>query len=96
MNEIKTAKGILKYRNPNVFENHEILRSAKSFFAADDAIGAKIEVMKNMGPLVDFSGIEGASSYDDLVGMGEDMTLPLSQIADELLSKVTKAFQKKD
>jgi hypothetical protein len=95
MNEIETPRGVLKYRNPNVFENHEFLRSAREFFANDDAIGAKISIMKSMGPLVDVSGLEGVNSYQELCELGEEMTYPLTKIADSILEKVTQAFKKK-
>lgn len=95
MTEIETSRGVLKFRNPNVFENHELLRTARPYFADDDALGAKIQILKDMGPLVDYSGIEGVESYDQLCQMGDEMTLPLTQIADMLLEKVTQAFKKK-
>lgn len=95
MQEVKTSKGVLKFKSPDVFQNHEFLRSARPFFAADDAIGAKIQILKDMGPLIDYSGIEGVTSYEQLCSMGDEMTLPLTNIADKILEKVTQAFKKK-
>jgi hypothetical protein len=96
MNEIKTPKGILKYRNPTVFENMTMLKSAKECFEKNDVVGAKIEIMKQLAPLLDYSNMDGIASFDDLCSDGDEMTLPLSELADTILNKVSGAFQKKN
>lgn len=96
MNEIKTAKGILKYRNPTVFENMAMLRSAREYFEKNDVVGAKMEIIKQLPPLLDYSSLDGITSFDELEKDGENMTLPLSELADTILSKVSGAFQKKN
>lgn len=95
MKSIQTSKGVLKYRNPTIIENMKILKDAREFFAKEDPIGAKICIMENVGMLLDFSEMDGIKSFDELNNYGEEMTLPVSEIADEILNKVIGAFAKK-
>ena len=95
MNRIETSKGVLKYRNPTVIENMRLLKDAKEHFRNEDPIGAKISIMENIGMLLDFSEMDGIKSFDDLNQHGDEMTLPVSIIADEILNKLVGAFQKK-
>ena len=95
MNEIQTAKGVLKYRNPTVLENMEMLKASREFFKNEDPLGAKIEIIKQIKPLLDYSGLEGINSFEDLNQYGDEMTIPLSDIADQILNKVAGAFAKK-
>lgn len=95
MNRIETSKGVLKYRNPTVIENMHLLKEAKEFFKNEDAIGAKIAIMEKVGTLLDFSEMDGVKSFEELNQLGEEMTLPISQIADEILAKLVGAFAKK-
>lgn len=95
MNRIETSKGVLKYRNPTVLENMHLLKDAKDFFKNEDAIGAKIAIMEKVGMLLDFSEMNGIKTFEDLNSYGEEMTLPISQIADEILNKLVGAFAKK-
>ena len=87
--------GILKYRNPTVIENMHLLKDAKDFFKNEDPIGAKISIMEKIGPLLDYSELNGISSFEELNKHGEEMTLPVSLIADEILNKLVGAFAKK-
>ena len=96
MNEINTSKGVLKYRNPTVFENMEMLKAAKEHFANNDAVQAKIEIMKKLAPLLDYSGLDGIDSFEKLCEDGNEMTLPLSELSDIILQKVAGAFVKKN
>lgn len=95
MNRIETSKGILKYRNPTVIENMKLLKEAKEFFKNEDPIGAKISIMEKLGPLLDFSEMLDVKSFEELNNFGDEMTLPLSQIADEILEKIVSVFSKK-
>jgi hypothetical protein len=95
MNEFKTSKGVLKYRNPTVIENMKLLKVAKEFFVNDDPMGAKISIMENLGPLLDYSEMEGVSSFEEINAMGDEMTVHLSDIADDILKRVVGAFSKK-
>lgn len=96
MNRIDTPKGVLKYRNPTVIENMHLLKDAKEFFRKEDPMGAKISIMEKIGPLLDFSEMEEIKSFDDLNNHGDDMTLPISLIADEILNRLVVAFSKKN
>jgi hypothetical protein len=49
----------------------------------------------SMGMIIDFSGIEGVSAYEDLFNMVDDMIGPLGDIADEVIIKTFDAFKKK-
>ena len=95
MNKIATPKGVLKYRNPTVIENMKLLKDAKEFFKSEDPIGAKISIMEKLEPLLDFSELDGIKSFEELNSFGDEMTLPLSLIADEILNKLVGAFVKK-
>lgn len=96
MNRIETSLGVLKYRNPTVIENMHLLKDAKEHFRNEDPIGAKIAIMEKVAPLLDFSEMNGISNFDELNKCGAEMTLPISQIADEILTKLVGAFAKKD
>jgi hypothetical protein len=87
--------GILKYRNPTVIENMKLLKDAKEYFRNEDPIGAKISIMEKIGPLLDFSEMNEIKSFEDLNNHGDEMTLPVSLIADEILNKLVGAFAKK-
>ena len=95
MNRIETSKGVLKYRNPTVIENMKLLKEAKEFFRLEDPVGAKISIMEKIAPLLDYSEMEGVTNFDELNNFGEEMTLPISIIADEILNKLVVAFSKK-
>lgn len=95
MNKIETPMGILKYRNPTVIENMKLLKDAKEYFRNEDPIGAKISIMEKIGPLLDFSEMNEIKSFEDLNNHGDEMTLPVSLIADEILNKLVGAFAKK-
>lgn len=96
MNRIETPKGVLKYRNPTVIENMHLLKDAKDYFKNEDPIGAKISIMEKIGPLLDFSEMPDIKSFEDLNKHGDEMTLPISLIADEILNKLVSAFAKKN
>jgi hypothetical protein len=95
MNQIQTSRGVLKYRNPTIIENMHLLKETKEFFKNEDPIGAKISIMERIGPLLDFSEMEGVKSFDELNNHGDEMTLPISEIADVILNKLVVAFSKK-
>lgn len=96
MNRIETPKGVLKYRYPTVIENMQFLKKSKDFFRDNDPIGAKISIMENLEPMLDYSELEGISNFAELNSYGEEMTMPLSQIADDIMEKISEAFKKKN
>lgn len=95
MKEIITAKGILKYRMPNIVEAYKVLNSSGVASGETSTLLLKANIVAVMEPFIDFTGISGASSYDDILNDIEDMIAPLSEIADEIIAKSFSAFKKK-
>ena len=94
--EKTTSKGVLKYRMPNILEAYDILdASGVSGSHKVSPVTLKRNVIQSMQPIVDFSAIEGASKYEDLFDMVDDMIAPLGEIADEVIIKTFDAFKKK-
>lgn len=95
MNVIATPKGNLKWRNPTVIENMKLLKNSKGFFKDQDYLGAKISIMESLEFLLDYSELEGIENFDQLNACGDEMLTPMSQIADEIMTKLSDALQKK-
>lgn len=95
MKEIETPKGILKYRMPNILEAYDVLEASGVTTGESSHLKLKRNIIKNMAPLVDFSGIEGVSSYEELLECVDEMITPLSAIADEIIIKSFTVFKKK-
>lgn len=93
--EIETKKGVLKYRMPNILEAYDLLEASGIAEGISNPLKLKRNIIANMGSLIDFSKIEGVSSYDDLLLSVEDMMEPLGSIADELVIKTFEVFKKK-
>ena len=96
MKEIKTKKGILKYRMPNILEAYDILEASGISNGESSTLKLKKNIIAVMNPFIDFSGIKKAESYNDLLEDTEDMLGPLSEIADEIILKSFVAFKKKN
>ena len=73
----------------------KLLKAAKAGLASGDIIDAKIAVMENIEPLLDFSEMKDIKSFSDLNNHGDEMTLHVADIAEELLDKIIGAFSKK-
>jgi hypothetical protein len=95
MNKIETTRGVLKYRNPTIIENMKLLKAAKLGLSTGDIMDAKIAVMENIEPLLDFSEMKDVKSFDDLNNLGDEMTYHLAGIADNILDKIIGVFTKK-
>lgn len=95
MNKIETTRGVLKYRNPTIIENMKLLKAAKLGLSTGDIMDAKIAVMENIEPLLDFSEMKDVKSFDDLNNLGDEMTYHLAGIADSILDKIIGVFTKK-
>lgn len=93
--EKQTDKGVLKYRMPNILESYDILECSGITEGKPSQLKMKRNIIASMGYLVDFSEIEGVSSYDDLLNDTENMIVPLGEIADEVIVKAFSAFKKK-
>jgi len=94
--EKKTEKGILKYRMPTILEAIGLVKLMREHFSGDDHIGAKLEIMKNIKELLDYSLLDGVKSFEDLNENGEIFTSVLYEISDEILIKVVDSFAKKN
>jgi len=95
VNKVETSMGILKYRNPTILENMKLLKAAKLALSNGDIDDAQIAIMENIEPLLDFSEMNGVSSFSDLNNLSEEMTQPLNHIANNILDKLIGAFTKK-
>ena len=56
---------------------------------------AKADMIQHMGNIIDLSGIEESPSYEDFLKDARNSLLPLSEIADEVLSEAMECFKKK-
>lgn len=95
MKEIQTAKGVLKYRMPNILEAYDMLESSGVVDGQSSALKLKRNMMASMGKMIDTSGIEGNPSYEQLLEDIDNMIHPLSEIADEIILKAFSVFKKK-
>lgn len=91
----QTEKGVLKYRMPNILESYDILECSGITEGKPSQLKMKRNIIASMGYLIDFSEVEGVSSYDDLLNDTENMIIPLGEIADEVIVKAFSAFKKK-
>lgn len=108
LKEIETTKGVLKYRAPNVLEIYDLIDASglndlkpveeqteeekKKPFTV---VVMKRNLIKHMGFLIDYSGIEGAQSYEDILDDVDSMIDALGTISEELALKVLEIFKKK-
>lgn len=95
MLEKKTEKGILKYRMPNILEAYDILEVSGISAGETSALKMKRNIIASMHNLLDFSLIEGVSSYEELLNDLDVMLIPLGEIADEIIFKSFEVFKKK-
>jgi len=93
--EKQTDKGVLKYRMPNILESYDILECSGITEGKPSQLKMKRNIIASMGYLIDFSEIEGVSSYDDILNDTENMIIPLGEIADEVIVRAFSAFKKK-
>jgi hypothetical protein len=96
MKEIVTPKGVLKYRMPNILEAYDLLDASGVNQGNLNILKLKRNIICEMSCLLDFSSIEGVSSYEGLLLDVENMIGPLSEIADEVISKTFDVFKKKN
>ena len=93
--EIKTEKGILKYRMPNILEAYDLLDASGITSGETSNLKLKKNIISFMGGYIDFSGIEGITKYEELFEDVENMMQPLSEIADLMVAKCFTVFKKK-
>lgn len=93
--EKQTDKGVLKYRMPNVLEVYDLLDASGVNNGTVDTLKIKRNVIASMGSLLNYSDLSEVSSYEDILSNPEDMILPLTEIADEVIEKIFTVFKKK-
>ena len=93
--EIKTDKGVWKYRMPNILEAYDLLEASGITSGEASNLKLKRNIIGAMEILVDFSGLEGITSYADLLNDVEGMIQPLSEISDQVIAKCFSVFKKK-
>lgn len=94
--EKSTNKGVLKYRMPTILETITLVKLMREHFLVEDHIGAKLEIMKNIKDLLDYSSLDNIKSFDELNQYGDEFTSVLYEISDEILVKVVDSFAKKN
>ena len=94
MNEIKTPRGTLLWRSPTILENARLLKAARKALSEGDILDAKASIIEMVGELLDFSKME-VKSFEELNKLGDEMTGPVMQIAENILDRLIEAFAKK-
>jgi len=95
MKEIVTPKGILKYRMPNILEAYDIIDASGIYTEGCSLLKLKRNIIQAMEPVIDYSSIEGVSSYPELL-MDLDNIMPLTEVSGEILDKVLEILKKKN
>lgn len=96
MNKVETPRGVLKYRNPTILENMKLLKAAKEGLSRGDILDARIAIMENIDSLLDYSEMKDVKNFTELNELGDEMTIFVSNIAENVLDKLVGAFSKKD
>ena len=95
MNELKTDKGVIKYRNPNAMECFDII---SCIFDEEGKVREHMQIKKKIAQfacdnLMDISGTE-YKDKEEMIGDIE-MHKPISSIADDIYLKFNDAYMKK-
>jgi len=93
--EIKTERGVLKYRMPNIIEAYSFLGLIKVLEPGINSLTVKGNAIEHLHIFLDYSQLKGVSSYEDLLSDVTDMSESLGEIADEILAKALEVFKKK-
>jgi hypothetical protein len=93
--EKKTAKGILKYRMPNIAEGYYYLSLCDQVKTGADVMRIRGKFISNMKDLLDFSSL-GYSSYDEVLSDKDSMYVALSEIAEEIYQDIMDCLAKKN
>lgn len=94
MFELKTEKGVLKYRLPNIIEIYDLIEDS-GILKGVHAFTLKRNMVASIGKFIDFSDIEGVNSYEDLLSDVDCMIFPLGEIADVYIEKIVSVLKKK-
>jgi hypothetical protein len=94
MLEKKTAKGVIKYRMPDIVEGYDFLALMEGKADQSSLFKMKARFIRAIGSMIDLCGIY--PTYEDALKDKDNMMQPLGEIADEVLTDITKALAKKD
>jgi hypothetical protein len=94
MKEIKTPKGVLKYRLPNIQEGYHYLSMVDKISTSQDHWKIKGRFIADMHSLVEWKEL-GYKTYDEFLNDKENNAEACSDIADDILSDVISLVKKK-
>jgi hypothetical protein len=94
MKEIKTNKGVLKYRLPNIAEGYEYLAACDSVKTGSDVHRVIGRFISMMSDLIDYKSV-GYETYQEALEDKENMYEPLSFIAREIFDDILAVLAKK-
>ena len=92
--EIKTEKGILKYRLPNIEEGFAFLALIDTVRTLQDGFRIKGSFIPKMKDLVDYKAL-AYESYEDFLDDTENNFYAMAQIADEVFGSIMDVLLKK-
>lgn len=96
---IKTKKGDLAYRLPDIAEGYAYLALIEAMDGSGDIFRARGKIIKMMGegdePLLDFKAL-GYENYQQVLDDKENMREPLTAIAKEIFEDAMDLVRKKD
>jgi hypothetical protein len=98
MNEIKTNKGVLKYRMPNSYELSDVLQIIMSIKKSQDdrkaLRDAERDIMEVSVEMIDESSV-GYGSKQEMINDVENMFIPIKQVASEITNFALGLYDKK-
>lgn len=94
MKEIKTSKGVLKYRLPNIAEGYEYLAMCDAIKTGSDVHRITGKFISKMSDLLDYKSL-GYETYQEVLEDKENMYEPLSFIAREIFDDILAVLAKK-
>lgn len=92
---VKTKKGDLEYRLPDISEGYEYLALVERLDEPGDMYRARGKIIGRMGDLIEFKAL-GYNSYEEVLGDKENMREPLTVIAKEIFEDAMDLIRKKD
>jgi hypothetical protein len=95
MKEIKTNKGVLKYRLPNIAEGYDYLCLVDQVSTAQDIFRIRGVIINKMGDLINYKEL-GYSNYDEVLNDKENMRDILASISKEVFDDVIELISKKN
>jgi RecJ-like exonuclease len=92
--EIKTNKGVLKYRLPDISEGYDYLSLVDVINTSSDVFIIKSKIIKKMGELLEFKEL-GYETYQDVLNDKENMREALSEISKNIFDDIIELLGKK-